>query len=71
MLPFQGAGGLLALTQQAFEDYGVHPEEFRKGSPQKPQSIKGKASSKGKNKSQKGKGKKGPPKDRDHDSRTD
>ena len=72
MLPFQGAGGLLALTQQAFEDYGVHPEEFGKGSPQKPQSNKGKGkgSIKGKNKPQKGKGKKGPPKDRDHDSRT-
>ena len=61
MLPFQGAGGLLALTQQAFEDYGVHPEEFGKGSPQKPQSIKGKGkgSTKGKNKPQKRKGQEG------------
>ena len=76
MLPFQGAGGLLSLTLQAFEDYGIAAENYGKGAPSKSQTLKGQVSStkgkgKGKQQNTKGKSKKGPPKDRDHDSRTD
>ena len=41
MLPFQGAGGLTALTAQAFQDHGV-AEDFTKGSPTSRPSGKGK-----------------------------
>ena len=41
MLPFQGAGGLTALTAQAFQDHGV-AEDFTKGSPKSRPSGKGK-----------------------------
>ena len=77
MLPFQGAGGLLPLTTQAFQDYGINPEEFGKGAAPKPRSSKGYGkSSKGKTKNSKGKkgsspGPKGRNKERDHDHRTD
>ena len=85
MLPFQGAGGLLSLTQQAFQDYGVNSEDFGKGAAKAKGSrskSSGKASSskagkgskdaKGRARTPKGKSSgKGSWKDRDHDSRND
>ena len=85
MLPFQGAGGLLSLTQQAFQDDGVNSEDFGKGaakakgsrskSSKKASSSKaGKGSKDAKGRARTPKGKssgKGSWKDRDHDSRND
>ena len=49
LLPFQGAGGLLSLTQQAFQDYGGSSEDFGKGAAKSKNSKggKGKGSNKG------------------------
>ena len=84
LLPFQGAGGLLSLTQQAFQDYGVNSEDFGKGAAKNKSSKGGK--SKGSNKGYQSKGSKGSKdeprtprgkssgkgswKERDHDHRT-
>ena len=73
MLPFQGAGGLLSVVQQTFQDYGFDPEE-RKGVGKGKGKIKNKGQSKGKGKPM-GKGQQASPKgawkERDHDKRTD
>ena len=86
LLPFQGAGGLLSLTQQAFQDYGVNSEDFGEGAAKSKSSKGGKR--KGSNKGFQSKGSKGSKdneprtpkgkssgkgswKERDHDSRTD
>ena len=85
MLPFQGAGGLLSITQQAFQDYGVNSGDFGKGAA-KGKGSKARPSGKGSSltwgkgsvdfkdcaRTPKGKSSgKGSWKERDHDSRTD
>ena len=64
LLPFQGAGGLLSLTQQAFQDYGVNSEVFGKGAAKNKSSKGGKG--KGSNKGSQSKGSKG---SKDHEPR--
>ena len=65
LLPFQGAGGLLSLTQQAFQDYGANSDDFGKGAAKNKSSKGGKG--KGSNKGSQSKGSKG---SKDHEPRT-
>ena len=70
MLPFQGAGGMTALTAQVFLDQG-YEDYYGKESPKAKGSGKGKRVDYSKPKQDKDKGQaKGQWKERDHDQRT-